>query len=118
MEAPGTRPRKALHGKRKRAAAEAEKLLEQAPAGLAAFYHALTDAFPGYHGRLAKLMVKRLQLAGVNTFSSSSDSSSDSSSSAKRKKKKRKKKKKKKEKKKRKKEKKALEATPEAAGPA
>jgi len=81
-EAPGARLMKAHDSKRQpRAAGEAEKLLEHAPKGLGAYYHALIDTFPGFHVPLAKLLVKRLR-----AVCAVSSSASGSSSSAKKKK--------------------------------
>lgn len=79
--------------KRNRAALEAETLLGAAPLGLAKFYRALVDSFPGHHVSLAKSLVTHLRVAGIGSGSGSSSESSESSS-AKRRKKKRKKKKK------------------------
>lgn len=89
--------------KRSRMAMEAEYMLNSAPESLgklAKFYNALMDAFPGYQGKLAKLMVEQLRITGYTAPSSSDSSSSVSSlsSSASKKKKKHKKRKKKKEK--------------------
>lgn len=110
--APGAtaRPQK----KRAKIAEEAERLLTNqsavgkrgAPPRLAEFYHALVDAFPGFHAQLAKLLIDKWQLSGLACPSASDRSSSSSSSKKKRKKreKKEKKKEKKKDKKKRKQE--------------
>lgn len=83
--------------------AEAEHMLSVAPAGLSSFYEALQDAFPGFRGKLAKLMVSKLHAAGYSgPCAASSSSSSSSISSGKKKKKSKKKQKKQKEKKKKK----------------
>merc|ERR1719330_545740 len=82
-----------------RVAAEAEHMLSVAPPGLSKFYAALQDAFPGYHGKLAKLMVAKLHAAGYSGPCASSSSSTSSSISSGKKKKKSKKKQKKKKKK-------------------
>jgi len=88
--------------KRSRMATEAEYMLNSAPetlGKLAKFYNALMDAFPGYQGKLAKLMVEQLRITGYTAPSSDSSSSVSSlSSSASKKKKKKQKRKKKKEK--------------------
>lgn len=88
-----------------RAAAEAEHMLSVAPPGLSKFYAALQDAFPGYHGKLAKLMVAKLHAAGYSGPASSDSTSSSSETSSKKKKKKKKKQKKEKAKKKKEKDK-------------
>lgn len=104
--------------KRSRAALEAESLLGAAPLGLANFYRALVDNFPGHHVALAKSLVTHLRVAGIGGGSGSSSSSSESSSAKRRKKKKKKRKKKEKKAKKRDSKKEEVEDEAKAGQPA